>query len=143
MDIDPIAIYAAIVSTVALGWQILKERRARRPQVEVTISYALMNIPPRGAVEAVHVEARNRGDHPVRATSAGFKVQDGSGNVAAIVHQQPAATIPGVIQPRDSAFTYLLENELGPLDPTRLLVGWVSLSTGERFYSKERRLVAP
>lgn len=29
---DWIAGYAAVVSTVALGWQILKERRARRPQ---------------------------------------------------------------------------------------------------------------
>jgi hypothetical protein len=29
--IDPVAIYAAIVSTIALGWQIQKERRARRP----------------------------------------------------------------------------------------------------------------
>ena len=35
--IDPVAVYAALVSTVALGWQILKERRARRPQVEVQI----------------------------------------------------------------------------------------------------------
>jgi hypothetical protein len=44
-EIDPVAIYAAIVSTVALGWQILKERRARRPQVEVKVSYALLGYP--------------------------------------------------------------------------------------------------
>jgi hypothetical protein len=100
-----------------------------------------MSIPPRGAVGAVQVEARNRGDHPIRATSAGFEVQDGSGNVAAIIHQPPAATIPGVIQPRDSAFTYLLENELGPLDPTRPLVGWVTLSTGERIHSEPTTLM--
>jgi hypothetical protein len=140
---DWIAGYAAVVSTVAVGWQILKERRARRPQVEVKVSYGLMFIPPRGGAGSVQVEARNRGDHPLRATSAGFKVQDASENVATIVHQPPGATIPGVIQPRDSGFTYLLENELGPLDPTRPLVGWVSLSTGERFHSKPFTLRSP
>jgi hypothetical protein len=48
MDIDPIAIYAAVVSTVALGWQIQKERQARRPQVEVKISYADVDPSPWG-----------------------------------------------------------------------------------------------
>jgi hypothetical protein len=46
--IDPVAIYAALVSTVALGWQILKERRARRPQVEVQIRWALIDVRMQG-----------------------------------------------------------------------------------------------
>jgi hypothetical protein len=33
--IDPLAVYAALISMVALGWQSWKEHQARRPQVEV------------------------------------------------------------------------------------------------------------
>jgi hypothetical protein len=114
---DLIAGYAAVVATVALGWQILKERRARRPQVEVKISYSLLGYPDREAAGAAHIEARNRGDMPVRVTSAGFELQDDSEKVAHITHQPPGATLPGVIGPRDSGFIYLLEDALGPLDP--------------------------
>jgi hypothetical protein len=133
---DVIAGYAAVVATGALGWQIVKERQARRPQVEVQIRYALLTYPGGGLAEAANLEARNHGDLPVRVNSAGFNLQDGSGNVAAVVHQPPGATLPGVIGPRDSGFTYLLDTELGPLDPYRPMVGWVSLSTGERVHSK-------
>ncbi len=114
---DVIAGYAAVVATAALGWEIRKARQARRPQVEVAISYAVLGYPDRGMQECAHIEVRNRGDLPVRVTSAGFKLQDGSDMIASIPHQQPAATIPGVIEPRDSGFTYLLKDELGPLDP--------------------------
>ena len=139
--IDPVAIYAALVSTVALGWQILKERRARRPQVEVQIRYSLIGYPGPGAAEAAHIEARNRADMPVRVTGAGFNAQDGSEYVAFITHQPPGATLPGMIGPRDSGFTYLLKDELGPLDPFRPLVGFVSLSTGERILSQPTTLL--
>jgi hypothetical protein len=111
--IDPVAIYAAVVSTIALGWQIQKERRARRPQVEVQVSYALLGYPNRDPAEAVEITARNRGDLPVRVNSAGFDLQDRSGNALAITWQPPGATLPGAIGPRDSGFTYLLREELG------------------------------
>jgi hypothetical protein len=140
-EIDPVAIYAAIVSTVALGWQILKERRARRPQVQVTISYALLGYPDREPAEAVEITARNRGDLPVRVTSAGFNLQDDSDRTMVIAGQPPGATLPGVVGPRDSGFTYLFRGELGPLDVFRPLVGWVSLSTGERIHSRPRTLM--
>jgi hypothetical protein len=141
MDIDPVAIYAAVVSTIALGWQIQKERRARRPQVEVKVSYALLGYPGGDPAEAAHIDARNRSDLPVRVNSAGFNLQDGSGNVLAITWQPPGATLPGVIGPRDAGFTYLRREELGPLDPFRALVGWVSLSTGERIHSRPHTML--
>jgi hypothetical protein len=140
-EIDPVAIYAAVVSTVALGWQILKERRARRPQVEVKVSYALLGYPSREPAEAAEIEARNRGDHPIRVTSAGFNLQDDSGRTVVITWQPPGATLPAVVGSRDSGMTYLLREELGPLDVFRPLVGWVSLSTGERFHSRPRTLM--
>jgi hypothetical protein len=138
---DLIAGYAAVVSTVAVGWQIQKERRARRPQVEVKVSYALLGYPDRDPAEAAEITARNRGDLPVRVNSAGFNLQDGSGNALVITWQPPGATLPGVIGPRDAGFTYLRREELGPLDPFRPLVGWVSLSTGERIHSRPHTML--
>jgi hypothetical protein len=141
--IDPVAIYAALVSTVALGWQVLKERRARRPQVEVQVLNAMLTYPAREPAWSAQIEARNHGDMPIRVTSAGFNLQDGSGNTVVIIQQPPGATLPGVIGPRDSGMTYLLMEKLGPLDPFRQLVGWVSLSTGQRIHSKPFTLRSP
>jgi hypothetical protein len=140
--IDPVAIYAALMSTIALGWQLRKDQLARRPQIEVEIRWARLNFPVQGAVGVAHIEARNRGDLPVRVTSAGFNLQDSSSNVLAIAHQPSGATLPGVLIPRDAGFTYLPEGALGPLDPFRPLVGWVSLSTGERIHSKPTTLLS-
>ena len=133
---DYIAIYAAVVATGGLGWEIRKARQARRPQVEVVVSFAVLGYLRGEPTNSAHIEVRNRGDIPVRVTSVGFEVQDQSDRIAAIHWQQPGATLPGVIGPRDSGFTYLLEHELGSLDLYRPLVAWASLSTGERIHSK-------
>ena len=42
---DWIAIYAAVVSTVGVGWQIRKEWRAQRPQVEVRTYIGMLAFP--------------------------------------------------------------------------------------------------
>jgi hypothetical protein len=120
---DVIAGYAAVVATAALGWEIRKARQASRPQVEVDVTNAMLGYPSGGAQWSAHIQASNHGDLPVRVAAAGFKVQDGSGMNAVIHWQQPGATIPGVVEPRDSGFTYLLEGELGRLDLYRPLVG--------------------
>lgn len=131
-----VAIYAAAVSTGSLGWQIWTRYQARRPQVEVEVSNALLTYPDRDGQWAARIDVRNRGDLPVRVTSVGFNMQDGSGQTVVPVRIPPGATLPGDIRPRDSGFTYLRVAELPPLDPFRPLVGWASLSTGERIHSK-------
>jgi hypothetical protein len=55
--IDPVAVYAALMSTVALGWQIWKEHQARRPQVGVKIRGRWSASGPWGVVEAAYIEA--------------------------------------------------------------------------------------
>jgi hypothetical protein len=40
--IDPVAVYAALMSRVALGWQIWKGHQARRPQVESRFAGVVM-----------------------------------------------------------------------------------------------------
>lgn len=139
--IDPVAIYAAVVSTIALGWQIQKERRARRPQVEVKVSYALLGYPSRGPAEVAHIEARNRGNLPVRVNSAGFNLQDGSGNALAITWQPPTRRCLASSDRAMPASPTSSRTSRGPLDLYRPLVGWVSLSTGERIHSKPHTML--
>ena len=63
--IDPVAVYAALRSTVALGWQIWKEHQARRPQVEVKIRWAVVGPLAMGVVEAAYIEAtKSSKPHP-------------------------------------------------------------------------------
>jgi hypothetical protein len=78
----------------------------------VEIRWAVVTFPAQGVVGVAQVEARNWGDLPVRVTSAGFELQDGSSKVLVIAHQPSGATLPGVISPRDSGSTYLLEGAL-------------------------------
>jgi hypothetical protein len=138
--IDPVASYPALMSTIALGWRIRREWRGQRPQVEVKVWIGLLAFPT-GMQPGLQIVARNRGDHAIRVESAGFNVQDNSGDVLAIFSDQPGATIPGVIQARDSGLTYLLPDQLGKLDTSRPVVGWVSLSTGERIHSDPTTLM--
>lgn len=90
---DYIAIYAAVVATGGLGWEIRKARQARRPQIEVVVSFAVLGYLRGEPTNSAHIEVRNRGDIPVRVTSVGFKVQDHSDRIAAIHWQQPGATL--------------------------------------------------
>jgi hypothetical protein len=138
--IDPVASYSALMSTIALGWRIRREWRGQRPQVEVEGLDRPSGLPDRHAARAANC-ACNQGDHAIRVESAGFNVQDNSGDVLAIFSDEPGATIPGVIQARDSGFTYLLPDQLGKLDTSRPVVGWVSLSTGKRIHSEPTTLM--
>jgi hypothetical protein len=132
---DWIAGYAAVVATAAFGWEVWKTIRARRPPVEVKLSNALLTFLPDPPWAAM-VNVLNHGSQPIRVNSAGFNFQDGSGQTVVIMQPPPRATIPGVVEPGDAGQTWLLLDELGPLDPFRPLVAWASLATGQRIDSK-------
>lgn len=76
------------------------------------------------------VTAVNRGEHPVHVTSAGFLMPNDEDT---LVNPPYPGALPATIAPRDSARLNATE---------RPLVGWVNLSTGERFGSKPTVLVA-
>jgi len=62
-----LAIYAAVVGTAALIWQIVIEVRRRRTQVEVRLEEGMKG--PRIAVV-------NRSEHPVRVVAGGLQAND-------------------------------------------------------------------
>lgn len=71
---DFIAAYAALVATVALGWQILSSLRARRPQVAVLLDdWRTGRTTGWGSpVEEAKIRIRNREGHPVQVDRLDF-----------------------------------------------------------------------
>ena len=69
---DVIAVYAALVGTAAVAWPVSQARKARRPDVEVALFFTtLRNEVSAQEFRCLFLEARNRGDHPIRVTTAG------------------------------------------------------------------------
>jgi hypothetical protein len=141
---DALAIYAAVVATGSAAWPIYQWRHHRKAHVEVNVTYGLLTMTDGRLPEAVLVTATNTGDRLVRVASVGLDAQDGSGRTVQHVQLVPGAGLPGPIAPHDSAMTYYREESVrdAGLDPRRPVVGWVTLSTGERIKSKPTRLLA-
>lgn len=138
-----IAGYAAVVSTAALGWQVYSWRHKRQSHVDVDARLALAFLPDSDSPEkVVAVSVANRSDHPVRVTGAGLDLQDGSGYQLHHVGQFPGSTLPGMVEPYDSASAFLpLEQiEAEGIDFSRPVIAWARLATGETRKSRPRSL---
>jgi hypothetical protein len=60
-----------LLTAIGVGHQLWKARRRTRPDVEVKISYVLLNFPTR-AVGPVMLEVVNHSDHPIQVAGVGF-----------------------------------------------------------------------
>ncbi len=144
---DIFAPIGALAAAGGLGWRIYTWRHGRTPHVEVKISNGFPTYGPfneRLGEWCLLVTATNRGEHPVHVTSAGFLMPNGEDTLV-IMHPPYPGALPATVAPRDSAQTWVeraAAEERGLNAPERPLVGWVNLSTGERFESKPTVLVA-
>ena len=140
-----LAIYAAVVATGGLAWNLWTWRRARTNVVDIQLRTGYMTMSD-GSVgpEIITIHVANRGDRPIRVHGAGLLLQDGSGGQLVIPQPPPGAEIPGTIQPNDSGMTYMLREaaERRGIDMFSPMVGWVSLATGEKVRSKAQRLLS-
>jgi hypothetical protein len=135
-----IAIYAAVIGTLGLAWQVYSWRRANSTTIRVKLSNGFM---PGVADHAAMITAINQSNHVVKVSSAGFITQDGSKQDVVLMAAPFGATLPGPIEPRDSGMTWLDVEEamrIG-LDIYRPLVGWVRTSEDQRFESKPAALL--
>lgn len=136
-----IAIYAAVLSTAGLAWQVFSWAHRRRSHVTVQARIAFVGY---DALQVISIEATNTSDHPVRVTSAGLMLQDGSGRQFVILRQPDGATLPGVVQPHDSATTWIAQADAeseGGFDVFAPVTAWVNLATGQAVTSKPRPLM--
>jgi hypothetical protein len=145
---DVFAVIGALGTAGGLGWRIYTWRHEHAQHVEVKITNGFPTYGPnneRLGEWCFLITAINRGDHPVHVTSAGFMHPDGSDSNLVIMQPPFPGALPKTIQPRDSGQTWVERSaaESRGLDAVeRPLVGWVNLSTGERFQSKPTVLVA-
>lgn len=78
---DVVAIYAAVVATVALGWNVVDQLWSRRVRLKVSISVGTMHRPwvvdgvGGGPVPVVIFEARNVGRVPILLERCGLSVK--------------------------------------------------------------------
>jgi hypothetical protein len=128
---DYIAIYAALVGTGSLGWQIRSAAVARRPGITVKVSNAGHPYPGH-MVWHVAVAAVNRGERPVEVTGAGLYLQDGSGGTLVPMRVGPLDKIPGTVEPHHSIAVHLPVDwlEQQGLDLKRPLRGFVNIADG-------------
>jgi len=135
-----VAVYAALVATGGLIWQIYIWLQSRKPQVAVEVSIGLPASPE--PEWWIMVKVINRGDYTVNVNSVGFDLQDGSGRSLVLINQPPPATIPGTVAAHDQGFTYIPVSSpnVEILDLYRPLIGWANLATGEHIESTSKTL---
>jgi len=135
-----VAVYAAVISTAALAWQVASWRLSRKDRVDVTVRFVVIGTSP--VTHGVAVTAVNVSDHDVRVEAVGLYLQDGSGGAYQQFRQPPIADLPGVISSHDSGATYfdLADVEEAGIDVFKPLTAWVRLSTGKTIESKATTL---
>jgi hypothetical protein len=135
-----IAIYAAVIGTLGLAWQVYSWRRANSTKVRVKLADAFI---PGITEHAAMITAINQSSHMVKVTSVGFIAQDGSKRDVLLTTQSFGATLPGPVEPRDSGMAWLDIDEAARagIDIYRPLVGWVRTSDDQRFESKPAPLL--
>jgi hypothetical protein len=92
-------------------------------------------------MEMITITAFNRGARPVRVRSAGVDMQDGYGGLTGF-DSLPEDTLPGVIQPHDSASVHLslLDLRKTGIDTNDPIVGRLQLVSGEIVLSRPIRI---
>ena len=143
-EVDPelvIALLAALLAVLSLGWQIgaaLAGRRRQRIDVE-----ARLGLPVYGQGRgrwAVFIEVTNGSDHPIRWVSAALELRDG--RVLYLMEHPPGGELPSVIGPRDSHHTWVEcdEVERQGVDLHEPIAAAAKIATGEVHRSRPRRL---
>lgn len=126
-----VAIYAAVVGSIALSWQIFVEIRRRRTSVLVRVEEGFKG--PRIVVV-------NRSEHPVRVVAGGLESADGSlsvGSEKTVLGNH----LLGVIPSKDGRFASLYEDDVALTAVAKIMIkpmkAWVQISTGEVFMSAQ------
>jgi hypothetical protein len=133
---DWIAIYAALVATAALGWQMWERRQRRRAQVKLSLGFY---------DDILYLYIRNRGDHPVRIMTVRFEnlvipVNDDARILISGLDSHvrvPNKSTLGLIPPHDAARVDLRREEILQAGMTfaEPVIATVTTATGDRLHS--------
>jgi hypothetical protein len=107
-----LAIYGAVIATVALGWEIVRWWREREPRLLLEVSRSFVSRPHQGeqlrTAELLVREVRNLDSSgKANVTSIGWGIDRPNDRpfFRANIAQFQGATLPGVIEPNDAGVT--------------------------------------
>jgi hypothetical protein len=136
-------VYAAVIATAALTWQVWIFLQGRRHRVDVGVAYAIMGK-PLGPESVVVVSAVNRSDRVARVTSCGLYTQEDPPRQWVAFRPDPLSSLPGTVEPNDVCKQFIGADLLvsSGFDLHEPLRSWAWLATGELVESEPRRLLA-
>lgn len=139
---DGVAVYAAIVATGGLLWQVARDAGRTRTRLEVVVKMGGLTFPGR-VVEAVIIEIRNRSEHPVQVVAAGiFDQHHPEMRIQTLAGPRGNRSLPEVVQPKDAYTVWIELAELpSGFDVTNPVQGWARAAAGEAFTSTRAPLL--
>jgi hypothetical protein len=140
-----IAAYAALLSTVSVGWGIYSWHRTHKTRVRVNLTNAMIPLALGGIQDVISIEVVNESDHTVRVTGFGLMANDGSGQQLFFIGPVPGSSLPGQIPPHDSGTGLNDWSGLvgAPINFNLPVKAFAVLASGERVYSKPVTLYIP
>jgi hypothetical protein len=133
-----VAVYAALVATASLGWQVYSWNVARRPKLSVTITEAA-DDPGRASIML-----KNRGGFAVRWVSAGVVLQNApvrSSDERFIFRFPSNGRLPRSIDPQDSGVLWVGRGSLAAfVDLGKPVTVFAQTATNDYYFSKPTRL---
>ena len=139
---DVVGVYAAVVATASVGWQVMSHRKEESVRPELRVSYGIgVGMVP----DLVIIKTVNRSTkHSIRVTAAGIGVQDGRDGYLPVLYPLPGYELNvdiGPMDARETAMPVVALAEHG-IDLRRPIVARAHLATGEWVYSKPTTLLA-
>jgi hypothetical protein len=125
-----VAIYAALVGSGALGWQVFQWRHARSVRVTVTRQLAVLITQP--PTHVLTTEAVNRSEFPLRVRQIGMDWQDDSGDAYMVFLPVLGSKLPGTVEPHDAAEGFMprVRLEADGVDFSKPVRVWIRLADG-------------
>jgi len=97
-----VAVYAALVATAGLAWQIVSWSREHGTRIRVEHSRGFMAASP--TVSMAIVTVYNRSNHAVEIQGIGWVLGDGS---VPILAKMAGATLPGPVAPHSQGMSWI------------------------------------
>lgn len=141
-----VPLFAGLIGGAALAWKIYVWRHERRPHLSVSATNLLPVFFGSGPGDwCFGIEALNEDVTPVEVRSVGFDMNDGTDRKIFQTMTPPGATLPGVVNGRTKATTWMTLDELerAGLDTHGSIVAWVRTAADEEIRSQPTILRTP
>jgi hypothetical protein len=136
--VDPLALYAAALSTVLAGFQIYVWIEARRTKVRLSLGrYSNLLGVATSDTMGLTVRIRNKGGHTIHPAAAGYGSHGGDGKIRSFGINDDR--VPKDVPPGETIYFNIAPEELDFDVRQRPITVWVRLSDGKIIQARRRR----